>query len=130
MTEVPLFKHIEGNVTPDGKYAWVKMVNAENDNFQAAFNEKSFGRFISFLLELANDSASKIGPQPASTKVLRAHVLQATELGLGQASKETQVILNVSVGIVQLAFVVEKTTLLELCEAFRASQSEDQRKLH
>ena len=128
--EIPLLTHTAGNVTPDGKHAWFKLTNAKNNQFQAALNEQNLGRLISFLLELANDSASKTGRQPATTKVIRAHVLQATELGLGQSDKETQVLLNVTVGIAPFAFAVEKRTLLALCKAFRASQSGDQRKLH
>ena len=128
--EVPLLTNIEGNVTPDGAYAWFKLTNAENDQFQGALNEETLGRLISFLLELANDSASKTAPESAGMKIIRAHVLQATGLGLGQGDKDTQVILNVSVGVARLAFAVEKTSLLELCKALGASPSGDQRKLH
>ncbi len=130
MMDVPLLTHIEGNVTPDGKHAWFKLANAKNKKFQAALNETNLGRFISFLLVLANDSASKTGSHSASTKVIRAHVLQATELGLGQSDKDTQVILNVSVGVARLAFVVEKTSLRELCKASSASRIGDRRKLN
>ena len=128
--EVPLLANVEGNVTPDGKHAWFKLTNAKNDQFKAALNEQNLGRLISFLLELANDSASKTAPETAGLKTIRAHVLQATNLGLGQGDKDTQVLLNVSVGIVRLVFAVEKTTLLELCKASSASQTGDQRKLH
>lgn len=104
-----------GNVSDDGKLVIIGLKSADGTEFQTALNAETLSKCVGFMLGLAETTAQRTAPEHKAVETITAAPLQAAQIGVARGQTDSEAILAVRLGILQIAFSTELATLLGMC---------------
>jgi len=107
---------MSGSVAEDGSAVVLTFDNTDGTSLTTALNKEQLSKAITFMLGLAIETGERFAPEFQETEEVTAVPLPVAQIGVAKGRTDTEAILGLQCGILQLAFATELGTLLEVCK--------------